>query len=272
MTNTAASCRATTDPVDVRSVATIDYSQAWGLQREAVGARADGNGPDVLLLLEHPSVYTAGKRTEEHERPADGTPVIDVDRGGKITWHGPGQLVGYPIIKLADPIDVVHYVRRLEEALINVCDQLGVRTGRVEGRSGVWLAADDRGAERKIAAIGIRVQRGVTMHGFEINCNADLSAFDRIVPCGIADAGVTSLSKELGRDVPVEEVLPVARDAVLAALEGTLPVSDERWLPRSSEVSAPGLVLHFRSNEDGPEVRSSDRSGEHQRQDVRAIT
>lgn len=244
MTDSAASCRAATDPVVVRVIDSIEYPSAWELQRELAVARADGTGPDTMLLLEHPSVYTAGKRTEQHERPTDGTPVIDVDRGGKITWHGPGQLVGYPIIKLADPIDVVHYVRRLEEALIAVCDKLGVHTGRVEGRSGVWLPADERGPDRKIAAIGIRVQRGVTMHGFEINCNADLSAFDRIVPCGITDAGVTSLTKELGRPVTVEEVRPLARDAVLAALDGELPVSGDRWLLKADTApSAPGVTF-----------------------------
>jgi lipoyl(octanoyl) transferase len=199
----------------------------------------DETGPDTLLLLEHPSVYTAGKRTEPDERPDDGTPVVDVDRGGKITWHGPGQLVGYPIVKLADPIDVVQYVRRVEQALIAVCDALGVHTGRVEGRSGVWLPGSDTQWERKIAAIGIRVQRGVTMHGFEINCNADLAAFDRIVPCGIRDAGVTSLSKELGRTVTVDEVAPLAEKYVLAALDGTLDVED-RWLPRWTP-SSPGV-------------------------------
>ncbi|WP_173137175.1 lipoyl(octanoyl) transferase LipB [Kibdelosporangium persicum] len=233
------SCRASTQPVDTREIGTIDYLAAWDLQRELAEARAAGTGPDTLLLLEHPSVYTAGKRTQPDERPADGTPVIDVDRGGKITWHGPGQLVGYPIVQLADPIDVVQYVRRIEEALIAVCARLGLVTGRVEGRSGVWLPADDRGPERKIAAIGIRVQRGVTMHGFEINCDADLSAFDRIVPCGIRDAGVTSLSWELGRDVTVAEVLPLARDLVLRALDGTLPVADH-WLPRAE---APGVTF-----------------------------
>ncbi|PRX48487.1 lipoyl(octanoyl) transferase [Prauserella shujinwangii] len=240
-------CRAGADPVDVREIGTIDYLEAWDLQRDVLHARADGSGPDTLLLLEHPSVYTAGKRTEPGDRPADGTPVIDVDRGGKITWHGPGQLVGYPIVKLADPIDVVHYVRRLEEALIHVCERFGVRTGRVEGRSGVWLPADDRGPERKIAAIGIRVQRGVTMHGFELNCNADLAAFDRIVPCGIRDAGVTSLSAELDREVTVAEALPLARDAVLAALEGDLPVDDSRWLPRPAEPEAPGVTFALRT-------------------------
>ncbi len=240
-------CRASTEPVDVRPIGTIDYLEAWELQRRHVTARADGEGPDTMLLLEHPSVYTAGKRTEPADRPTDGTPVVDVDRGGKITWHGPGQLVGYPIVKLADPIDVVHYVRRLEEALIHVCELFGVHTGRVEGRSGVWIPADDRGRERKIAAIGIRVQRGVTMHGFELNCDADLSAFDKIVPCGISDAGVTSLSAELDRQVTVAETLPVARDAVLAALEGRLPVRDDRWLPRPEEPSAPGVTFALQS-------------------------
>ncbi|GAA5114832.1 lipoyl(octanoyl) transferase LipB [Haloechinothrix salitolerans] len=239
MSYARASCRASTDPVTVESIGTIEYTEAWERQRKLAIARAEGNGPDTMLLLEHPSVYTAGKRTEAHERPLDGTPVIDVDRGGKITWHGPGQLVGYPIVKLADPIDVVDFVRRLEEALIDVCATFGVETGRVRGRSGVWLAADGMRPERKIAAIGIRVQQGVTMHGFEINCNADLGAFGRIVPCGIVDAGVTSLSAELGREVTVAEVLPVARDAVLAALEGELPVSDDRWLPGHEEEPAP---------------------------------
>jgi lipoyl(octanoyl) transferase len=234
---TASSCRATTEPVEIEAIGTIDYLEAWELQRRHVDARADGAGPDRLLLLEHPSVYTAGKRTEPADRPIDGTPVIDVDRGGKITWHGPGQLVGYPIIKLGDPIDVVHYVRRLEEALIDVCTRFGVRTGRVEGRSGVWVPADDRGPERKIAAIGIRVQRGVTMHGFELNCDADLAAFGKIVPCGIRDAGVTSLSFELGRTVTVAEALPLARDAVLAAIEGDLPVSDHS-IPRPAAASS----------------------------------
>jgi len=225
--------------VTTRELGSIDYLDAWQLQRSLATARADETGPDTLLLLEHPSVYTAGKRTDPSERPDDGTPVIDVDRGGKITWHGPGQLVGYPIVKLADPVDVVQYVRRVEQALIAVCDELGVRTGRVEGRSGVWLPADDRRPERKIAAIGIRVQRGVTMHGFEINCDADLAAFDRIIPCGIRDAGVTSLSAELGRQVSVAEVVPLAERHVLEALSGALPVAD-RWLPHWTPAS-PGV-------------------------------
>jgi lipoyl(octanoyl) transferase len=232
------SCRATSDPVHVRELGTIDYLAAWDLQRQTLAARADDAGPDTLLLLEHPDVYTAGKRTTAEERPVGGDiPVIDVDRGGKITWHGPGQLVGYPIIKLGDPVDVVAYVRRIEQALITVCDKLGLRTGRVEGRSGVWLPASADRPERKIAAIGIRVQRGVTMHGFEINCDADLTAFDRIIPCGIRDAGVTSLSAELGRRVPVAEVLALARDCVLDALEGRLRLED-RWLTRAEPEAA----------------------------------
>lgn len=240
---TSASCRASDAPIDVRDLGTIAYLDAWQLQRDVLAARAAGSGPDTLLLLEHPSVYTAGKRTEPSDRPTDGTPVVDVDRGGKITWHGPGQLVGYPIVKLGDPIDVVHFVRRLEQALIAVCDDLGLPTGRVKGRSGVWLPAGDGRPERKIAAIGIRVERGVTMHGFELNCNADLRAFDKIVPCGIADAGVTSLSLELGRDVGIAEVQPLARDAVIAALDGTLPVTDDRWLPRADAPQAPGVTF-----------------------------
>lgn len=187
----------------------VDYETALAEQRRIHEAVAGGTAPDTVLLLEHPSVYTAGKRTEPADRPFDGTPVVDVDRGGKITWHGPGQLVGYPIVKLPDPIDVVAYVRRMEQLLIDVCAEFGLATVRVEGRSGVWVAADGRGPERKVAAIGIRVARGVTLHGFAINADCDLSRYDIFVPCGIRDAGVTSLSAELGRDVTVDEVLPV---------------------------------------------------------------
>jgi lipoyl(octanoyl) transferase len=187
----------------------VPYGDAWARQREIHAHVVAGELPDTVLLLEHRSVYTAGRRTEVWERPNDGTPVIDVDRGGKITWHGPGQLVGYPIVRLPDPIDVVAYVRRMELMLIEVCAELGLAAGQVEGRSGVWLPADERGPERKVAAIGIRVAQGVTLHGFALNCDPDLTAFDRIVPCGIADAGVTSLTKELGRDVTVAEALPV---------------------------------------------------------------
>lgn len=190
--------------------AAVPYETAWAQQRRLHDAVADGAEPDTVLLLEHPSVYTAGKRTEWHERPMDGTPVIDVDRGGKITWHGPGQLVGYPIIRLPDGVLVVDYVRRLEEALIRVCADVGVAAGRVARRSGVWLAADGQRPERKVAAIGIRVARDVTMHGFALNCDNSLAAYDQIVPCGIADAGVTTLSAELGRQVTVAEVVPLA--------------------------------------------------------------
>ncbi|MGH3368519.1 MAG: lipoyl(octanoyl) transferase LipB, partial [Nocardioidaceae bacterium] len=187
----------------------VDYLAAWELQRE-VHATVTAGGPEKVLLLEHPPVFTAGKRTEAHERPlAAGAPVIDVDRGGKITFHGPGQLVGYPIVRLPEHVYVVDYVRRLEEALIHACTDLGVTTARVPGRSGVWLRADEHRPERKIAAIGIRVSKGVTMHGFALNCDVDLAWYDRFVPCGIDDAGVTSLSEELGRAVGVGEVAPV---------------------------------------------------------------
>ena len=192
----------------------VPYQAAWELQRELLGQVAVGEVEPTVLLLEHQAVYTAGRRTEPHERPFDGTPVVDVDRGGKITWHGPGQLVGYPIVRLAQPIDVVAYVRRLEGMLIEVCAELGVTAGRVLGRSGVWLAADEFQPERKIAAIGIRVAQHVTMHGFALNCAGDLGGFGQIVPCGIQDAGVTSLSAELGREVTVAEVVPLVEAAL----------------------------------------------------------
>jgi len=199
----------TTSTLQVLRPGLVDYREAWETQRRLHDAVVAGTQPDTILLLEHPSVFTAGKRTEPLDRPMDGTPVVDVDRGGKITWHGPGQLVGYPIVKLADPIDVVAYVRRVEQLLIDVCAEFGVGTDRVEGRSGAWVRADERGPDRKIAAIGIRVARGVTQHGFAINGDCDLANFDRFVPCGIRDAGVTSLSAELGRPVTVDDLLPV---------------------------------------------------------------
>ncbi|MEU2245767.1 lipoyl(octanoyl) transferase LipB [Streptomyces sp. NPDC019224] len=236
----------------------VDYREAWQKQREVHAARFEDTVPDTCLLLEHPPVYTAGRRTEDSERPLDGTPVIDVDRGGKITWHGPGQLVGYPIQKLPRPVDVVAHVRRLEEALIRTAAEFGVETTRVEGRSGVWVLGDpveqrpapggltldfdprlqddefdprlngpeyapsnagQRREDRKLAAIGIRVAKGVTMHGFSFNVNPDNTWFDRIVPCGIRDAGVTSLSYELGRDVTIDEVLPVVEKHLRDILE-----------------------------------------------------
>ncbi len=219
------SCRRSPDSVRVDRLGIVDYLTGWDIQRALASARRAGGGPDVLMLLEHPSVYTAGKRTQPEDRPTDGTPVIDVDRGGLITWHGPGQLVGYPIIALAEPPDIRNYVRRLEEALIAVATGLGVDSAaRVDGRSGVWLPGDDYRPERKIAAIGVRVAAGVTLHGFALNCNPDLRAFDRIVPCGIRDAGVSSLSAELGRDVGVGEVLEATADAVSAALDGAMPI------------------------------------------------
>ena len=186
-------------------------------------ASSTGRSPDTVLLLEHPPTYTAGKRTRPEDRPQDGTPVVDVDRGGQITWHGPGQLVGYPIVRLAEPIDVVEHVRRLEALLMDVCAELGLATMRVEGRSGVWVPADaplvGTRPERKVAAIGVRVSRGVTMHGFALNCDCDLTWFDRIVPCGIADAGVTSLTAELGRTVTVLDVLPLVEARLADGLD-----------------------------------------------------
>ncbi|WP_367139956.1 MULTISPECIES: lipoyl(octanoyl) transferase LipB [Streptomyces] len=240
----------------------VEYQEAWQEQRRVHAARFADEIPDTCLLLEHPAVYTAGRRTEDSERPLDGTPVVDVDRGGKITWHGPGQLVGYPILKLPRPVDVIAHVRRLEEALIRACAELGLETTRVEGRSGVWVLGDpveqrpaigglsldfdprltdeefdprlngpeyapsnagQRREDRKLAAIGIRIAKGVTMHGFALNCDPDNTWFDRIVPCGIRDAGVTSLSNELGRRVSVAEVLPVVEKHLREILESAEP-------------------------------------------------
>ncbi|MFC8278220.1 lipoyl(octanoyl) transferase LipB [Streptomyces sp. NPDC057271] len=257
----------------------VEYQVAWDKQREVHTARFADEITDTCLLLEHPPVYTAGRRTEESERPLDGTPVVDVDRGGKITWHGPGQLVGYPIMKLPRPVDVVAHVRRLEEALIRTAAEFGVETTRIEGRSGVWVLGDpveqrpahpegvarsgsgeggdgrreglsldfdprlsdpefdprlngpeyapsnagQRREDRKLAAIGIRVAKGVTMHGFALNVNPDNAWFDRIIPCGIRDAGVASLASELGRDITIEEVLPVVEKHLRAVLENAEP-------------------------------------------------
>ncbi|WEB42977.1 MULTISPECIES: lipoyl(octanoyl) transferase LipB [Streptomyces] len=245
----------------------VEYESAWAEQRRVHSARFADEIPDTCLLLEHQAVYTAGRRTSDDERPLDGTPVVDVDRGGKITWHGPGQLVGYPIQKLPRPVDVVAHVRRLEDALIGVCAEFGVEGTRVEGRSGVWVlgdprsategadqrpalgglqldfdprAADElfdprlsgpeyapsnagqRGEDRKLAAIGIRVAKGVTMHGFALNVNPDTTSFDKIVPCGIRDAGVASLSGELGREVTIAEVLPVVEKHLRDVLESAV--------------------------------------------------
>lgn len=186
----------------------ISYQYGWDLQRKIHAQVVAKEVADTVLLLEHESVYTAGRRTEAFERPADGTPVIDVDRGGKITWHGPGQLVGYPILHLPSPMDVVSHVRRLEDVLIGICADFDLPTVRIKGRSGVWVL--DSAQDRKIAAIGVRVAQGVTMHGFALNCNNDMMWFDRIVPCGISDAGVTSLSQELGKEISAADVLESA--------------------------------------------------------------
>lgn len=194
----------------------MEYEQAWQLQRGLHADVANGIRENTLVLLEHPSVYTAGRRTEEFERPLDGSNVIEVDRGGRITWHGPGQLVGYPIIKLLEPTEVVGFVREIEGALINVCAELGVNAVRIEGRSGVWIV--DSQGDRKIAAIGVRVAKGVTMHGFAININPDLKAYDQIVACGIRDAQVTSLQKELGREITVDEITQIIEAHVLKSL------------------------------------------------------
>jgi lipoyl(octanoyl) transferase len=202
--------------LDMQRLGTIDYLTALDLQRKIHSEVADGSRGNSLLLLEHPSTYTAGKRTSVEEKPSDGTPVIDVDRGGKITWHGPGQLVGYPIVKLANPHELVGFVREIESALIEVCKDFEIPAARIPGRSGVWL--QDSRSDRKIAAIGIRVASGVTMHGFALNVNPDLSAFSKIIPCGISDAEVTSLSQELGRDIDIIEVLPIVEKMVSATL------------------------------------------------------
>lgn len=203
-------------PIAFARSGAIDYEKAWQIQRTVHAEVAAGNRPNTLMLLEHPSVYTAGRRTLDHERPSDGTPVIDVDRGGKITWHGPGQIVGYPIVRLAKRHDVVGFVREIETALIAACQEFGISAERYCERSGVWLR-DERG-DRKIAAIGIRFAKGVTMHGFALNVNPDLSAFDRIIPCGIPDAEVTSMKKELGRDIQISEVVPVVERHIYEAL------------------------------------------------------
>ena len=211
----------------------VDYGAAWELQRRVHEQRVAGDIPDTCLLLEHQPVYTAGKRTGPLDRPIGdpGAPVVDVDRGGKITWHGPGQLVGYPIVALDEPIDVVTYVRLLEDAMIGVCAEFGVSAERVDGRSGAWLPGDRHGRpDRKIAALGIRVARGVTMHGFALNCDCDLSWYDRIVPCGISDAAVTSLSAETGRQITVTDALPIA-ERELARVLGATSVTRIAGLP-----------------------------------------
>ena len=204
-------------PIALTRHGLIDYSKAWDVQRTIHGEVVDKKRPNTLLLLQHPSVYTAGRRTQESERPQDGTPVIDVDRGGKITWHGPGQLIGYPIVRLAKPTELVGFVREIEAGLIAVCDELGIKAQCVAGRSGVWIR-DEKG-DRKIAAIGIRVAKGVTMHGFALNICPDLTPFSQIIPCGSQDAEVTSMEIELGRTITIEEVAPIVERHIFESLK-----------------------------------------------------
>ena len=205
-----------TPVIEISRAGLVEYEQALAMQRQFHQEVVAGTRPNSLVLLEHPSVFTAGKRTQDFERPTDGTPVIDVDRGGRITWHGPGQLVGYPIVKLLKPTELVGFVRTLESALIEICSHFGIESQRVEGRSGVWIC--DETGERKIAAIGIRVASGVTMHGFALNVSPDLTAFEQIVPCGIDDAAVTSMARELGREISIPEVASIVEKAITAAL------------------------------------------------------
>ena len=220
-------------PLEVYNLGTLDYVEMWDRQAELAAQRADGLINDQLLFLEHPNTYTAGKRTQPEDRPTNGLPVVDVDRGGRITWHGPGQLVCYPIIKLAEPVDVVDYVRRVEEAIIQVVRDLGLQdAGRVDGRSGVWIPGNDTRPERKVGALGIRVTRGVTMHGLALNCNNTLEFYQHIVPCGIADAGVTTLSAELGRDVDTHDMIAPLAAALGAAFSGELTVADHSFTRR----------------------------------------
>lgn len=214
--------------VDLLGEGPRDYRELWALQREIHGEVVAGARPDTVILVEHASVYTAGKRTAAWDRPVDGSEVIDVDRGGRITWHGPGQLVAYPIVRLKEPVDVVAYVRTLESAIMTVCAGLGIETLRVEDRSGVWLPATDSRRERKVCAIGVRVAKGVTMHGLALNCNPDLAEFSRIVPCGISDADVTSLSLELASEVTIADVV----SPVISALDEAL--ADIRWTSPSA--------------------------------------
>ncbi|MCG7249552.1 lipoyl(octanoyl) transferase LipB [Corynebacterium striatum] len=231
------SIRAPEEPLEIRHLGRTDYQEAWDLQADLAAKRAAGEHGDVILVVEHPNIYTAGKRTQPEDMPDNGLPVITVDRGGRITWHGEGQLVVYPILKLAEPVDVVDYVRRLEEAIIQTVRELGVVTaGRVVGRSGVWVPSTTRAADpqaptrdRKIAALGIRITRGVTMHGLALNCTNTLEYYDHIVACGIDDADVTTLSLELGREVTMEEASAPLLDALERALSGELTVADHSF-------------------------------------------
>lgn len=231
------SIRASQEALEIRHLGRMDYQQAWDLQAELAAQRAKGERGDIILVVEHPNIYTAGKRTQPEDMPDNGLPVITVDRGGRITWHGEGQLVVYPILKLAEPVDVVDYVRRLEEAIIQTVRELGVRAaGRIDGRSGVWVPSTTQAVDpqapkrdRKIAALGIRITRGVTMHGLALNCTNTLEYYEHIVACGIDDADVTTLSLELGRDVTMEEAATPLLDALQRALSGELTVADHTF-------------------------------------------
>lgn len=206
--------------LEISALGSIEYLAGWALQKDLHVEVADGARKNTLLLVEHPSVYTAGRRTDLIDRPINGVRVIDVDRGGKITWHGPGQLVGYPIVKLKQATNVVGFVRTLELALIEICAEFGVKSEQYCDRSGVWIR-DEKG-DRKIAAIGIRVARGVVTHGFALNVNPDLHYFSQIIPCGLPDVESTSLEKELGRSISVQEILPVVENHLQSALEGVI--------------------------------------------------
>ena len=200
----------------VKNLALLDYNEALLIQRSTHEQVSAGVMPNTLFFVEHPSVFTAGKRTLDEERPTDGTPVIDVDRGGKITWHGPGQIVGYPILRLAKPTELVGFVREIEGALIDTCKEFGLNVQRIKGRSGVWTCNENN--PKKIAAIGIRVAKGTTMHGFALNVNPDLGAFSQIIPCGIADAEVTSMAQEIEREITSQEVLPILERNIVSTL------------------------------------------------------
>ena len=224
------SIREQTAPPEIHYLGEVGYQEAWDMQADLAAKRAAGEIGDQILVLHHPSIYTAGKRTQPEDMPTNGLEVITVDRGGRITWHGPGQLVVYPIIKLAQPIDVVDYVRRIEEALIHVVRQAGITdAGRVDGRSGVWVPGKHGAPHRKVAALGIRITRGITMHGLALNCNNTLEFYQHIIPCGITDAGVTTLSDELGREVTVEEMSAPVVNTLLRTLSGELQVADHSF-------------------------------------------
>ena len=237
------SIRASDSPLDVRELGLVDYQETWDLQAQLAAQRAREEIGDTLLVLEHPSTYTAGKRTQPGDLPDNDQPVVKVDRGGRITWHGEGQLVIYPIIKLADPVDVVDFVRRIEEAMIFTVREFGlVAAGRIDGRSGVWIPADDYRRDRKVAQLGIRITQGVSMHGLAVNCNNTLDYFGHIVACGIDDADVTTMSIETGREITPADIMPTLVDALDRAFSGQLKVSDHAFgsAPDPSSRVSPG--------------------------------